>query len=135
MVVARGFLILTGLLIAGYGLYCLFNPMILHQYTGMGLSDPTAVTEIRAMYGGLQCAMGLYLLHCGLQPSRLGQGLLVSVFVFAGLAGARAYGLAVDGGDNGYNFAATLYEAASGLVALGLLQWHGRRLPNQRVET
>ena len=133
MKLARGFLLLTGLIFIGYGLYCLFNPMILNQYTGMGLSAPTALIEVRAMYGGLQCSMGLYLFYCGLQLPRVSQGLLVSVFFFAGLAGARAYGLTVDGGDNGYNFAAVIYEAISGLIALALLQLSGQPTQDDAV--
>lgn len=127
MKLARGFLLLSGIIFAGYGLYCLFNPMILNQYTGMGLSESTALIEIRAMYGGLQFSMGLYLFYCGLQLPRVSQGLLVSVFMFAGLAGARAYGLTVDGGDNGYNLGAVIYESVSGLIALALLQFSGRQ--------
>ncbi len=122
MKLARGFLILTGIIFTGYGLYCIFNPMILNEYTGMGLADATALIEVRAMYGGLQCSLGLYLLFSGLQQTRAAQGLLVAVFMFAGLAGARAYGLTVDSGDNGYNFAAVIYESLSGVIALVLLQ-------------
>jgi hypothetical protein len=122
MKLARGFLILTGITFTCYGIYCLFNPMILNEYTGMGLTDTTALIEVRAMYGGLQFSMGLYLLLSGLQQARAAQGLLVAVFLFAGLAGARAYGLTVDDGDNGYNFAAAIYESLSGLIALALLQ-------------
>jgi hypothetical protein len=48
--------------------------------------------------------------------------LLVSFFVFAGLAGARAYGMTVDGGDNGYNFSAVIYEACCGLLSVVFLQ-------------
>ncbi len=125
MKLARGFLILTGLIFAGFGLYCLFNPLVLNHYTGMGLSDATALIEVRAMYGGLQFTMGLYLLYCALQQSRVSQGLVLSVFILAGLAGARAYGVTVDAGDNGYNFIAIIYEAGSGLIALLLLQLTG----------
>lgn len=119
----RIFLIITGLTFTLYGGYCLLiNPMILNEYTGMGLSDNTALIEVRAMYGGLQGAAGLYLLFCSMQTSRFREALLVSVFAFAGLAGARAFGLAIDGGDNGYNFAAVIYESISGLLALVCLK-------------
>ena len=122
MNLARGFLILTGLILLGYGIFCLFNPMILSQYTGMGLTEPTALIEVRAMYGGLQCSVGLLFIYNGLHAGRTTEGLLLSVFIFAGLAGARAYGMTVDAGDNGYNFAAAIYEASSGLISLVLLQ-------------
>ncbi len=124
---ARIYLILSGLILGPYGLYCIFNPMALQEFATLGLSTPTAITEVRAMYGGLEFSLGLYLLFCGLRTERVAQGLLFMVFCFAGLAGARAYGLAIDGGDTGYNFAALIYEASSGLIALILLQLHNRR--------
>lgn len=118
----RAFLIITGLIFTLYGAYCLLNPMIINEYTGMGLADNTALIEVRAMYGGLQLTAGLYLLFCSMQANRFREALLVSVFVFAGLAGARAFGLAIDGGDNGYNFGAVIYESISGLLALVCLK-------------
>jgi uncharacterized membrane protein HdeD (DUF308 family) len=128
MRLARGFLILTGVIILGFGIYCLFDPFILSDATGMGLSNPTALIEVTAMYGGLQISVGLYLLYASLQAERVLPALLVSVFLFAGLAGARSYGLAINAGDNGYNFVAVIYEIVSGLLALWLLQINGRRV-------
>ncbi len=122
MKLARCFLLITGIVFAGFGLYCFFDPMLLSRATGMGLSTPTAIIEAKAMYGGLQFSMGLYLVYSSFQIHRVSQALLVLVFLFAGLAGARAYGLAVDAGDNGYNFIAVIYEICSGLIALALLQ-------------
>lgn len=120
--IARVFLALNGLVLAAYGIYCTFNPMILAEYTNMGLESGTAVTEVRAMYGGLQFTVGLYFLLCGLRKTMTANGLLVSLFVFAGLAGARAYGLTVDGEDNGYNFSAVIYETVCGLLSVVLLR-------------
>lgn len=128
MKLGHGFLAITGLIFTAYGLYCLFNPMIINQYTGMGLSDSTALIEVRAMYGGLQFTMGLYLLMCALDSAKVIQGLSVAIFMFAGLAGARAYGLSIDSGDNGYNFAATIYEVVSGIIAVTALQMANRQV-------
>lgn len=123
MTIARVFLILNGLILAGYGIYCTFNPMALAEFAGFGLDNNTAIIEVRAMYGGLEFAIGLLFILCGVRKDMIATGLLVTFFVFAGLAGARAYGLVVDGGDNGYNFAAIIYESICGLLAVALLQW------------
>ena len=127
MTIARIFLILNGLVLAAYGIYCTFNPIALSEFTGMGLESNTALIEVRAMYGGLEFTIGLYFLLCGLRKEMTLNGLLVSLFVFAGLAGARAYGMVVDGGDNGYNFGAVIYEASCGLLSLLLLQWQKKQ--------
>jgi hypothetical protein len=122
---ARGFLVFSGAAFLFYGLYCLFNPQLLTEYTGMGLSDATAMIEVRAMYGGLQTSMGLFLIYSALHVSRVSNGLLVALFIFVGLAGARAFGMAIDGGDNGYNFIAVTFESICGVICLVLLQRSG----------
>ena len=119
---ARGFLILNGLMFGGYGIYCLLDPTLVTELTGMVLSSNTAIIEARAMYGGLQLTMGLYLLYCAMQTLRVSQGLLVTIFIFAGLAGARSFGLAIDGGESNYNVAAAIYESICGVIAVFLLQ-------------
>ena len=130
MTIARAFLILNGLVLAGYGIYCTFNPMALAELAGFGLDNNTAIIEVRAMYGGLEFTIGLLFILCGIRKDMMATGLLVTFFVFAGLAGARAYGLVVDGGDNGYNFAAVIYETICGLLAVILLQWLKPQLTN-----
>lgn len=134
MTIARAFLILNGLVLAAYGIYCTFNPMALAEFASFGLDNNTAIIEVRAMYGGLEFTLGLYFLLCGLRKDMLANGLLVSLFVFAGLAGARAYGMVVDGGDNGYNFGAVIYESCSGLLSVIFLQWLKPQSVNQPVE-
>ncbi|ARN76028.1 DUF4345 domain-containing protein [Oceanicoccus sagamiensis] len=122
MKLARGFLIFNGLIFGSYGIQCLLDPAVVSELTGMQLSTNTAIIEVRAMYGGLQLTMGLYLLYCAMQIVRVSQGLLVAIFIFAGMAGARSFGLAIDGGDSGYNIAATAYESICGVIAVFLLQ-------------
>ena len=122
MKTAKGFLLCIGLLFLSYGIYCLINPNLLHDLTGMILSDNTALIEVRAMYGGLQITTGIYLIYCALNSQCVPQALILCVFMFAGLAGARAFGLTIDGGDNGYNFSAAIFEAISGIIALALLK-------------
>ena len=126
MTMAKVFLSITGLLFLPYGLYCVVEPGILTQYTGMGLSDNTAKIEVRAMYGGLQAAMGLFFLVCVANKDLTRPGLLVAVFCLGGLATARTFGLLVDGGDNGYNTAAVVYEGVSTVLALWAYKHTGK---------
>ena len=119
---ARGFLIWNGLMFGGYGIYCLLDPSLVSELAEIQLNTNTAIIEARSMYGGLQLTIGLYLVYCALQTARVSQGLLVAIFIFAGLAGARSFGLAIDGGDSNYNVIAAVYESICGVIAVYLLQ-------------
>lgn len=118
---ARGYLVLTGLIFILYGGYCLIYPQALTDATGMGLGDNTAIIEVRAMYGGLQMSMGLFLVYSSLKLSTVSNGLLVLIFIYGGLAIPRAAGLVIDGGDNGYNFMVTIFEAVNTVIGILLL--------------
>ena len=54
----RGFLIFSAIIWLPYGLYCFFQPGSLAEAAGVVATIPTATTELRAMYGGLQMAIG-----------------------------------------------------------------------------
>jgi Domain of unknown function (DUF4345) len=122
MLMSRTLLMLTGLSIAAYGVYCLFYPHILQDLAYITLNNQTAITEVRAMYGGFEFTIGLYLFICGLRRSMVEQGLTLMVFSFAGLAGARAFGISVDNDDSIYNLAAVIHESASAVIAFILLR-------------
>lgn len=118
MLLARIYLALSGLLLAGYGVYCLINPMVLGDLTGLVIATPTALIEIRAMYGGLELALGVYFIFSAILPETTRQGLFCLFLCLGSLAIARAAGLFADGGDNGYNAGALVYESVSAVLAL-----------------
>lgn len=129
MVWARLYLALSGLLLAVYGIACLLNPQLVAQLTGLIIATPTALTEVRAMYGGLELALGVYFLCTAALAETTRQGLFCLLLCLGGLALARAVGMLIDGGDNGYNAGALAYEAISAILALiALLALRGRSL-------
>jgi len=111
----------NALVFIGYGLACLAAPSVVADQTGMQLSTGVASAEVRAMYGGLQTSAGLLallgLLRPGVQPAVY----LAFVFVFFGLASGRMVGILVDPDPGAYNFAAFVFEAVFGMIALMLL--------------
>ncbi len=136
MTLARAFLIFNGIVFGSYGVLCLVDPSTVTDFTDMQLPTITATIEARAMYGGLQLTMGLLLLYCARQTPLIAHGLVVAIFIFAGLAGARAIGLAIDGGDSNYNLAATAYESICGVIAVLLLRNAGQSsTPDTTAET
>jgi hypothetical protein len=109
---AKIFLGLTGLIFAVYGVYLIINPQFLIEIANFSISENTALTELRAMYGGLQLALGLFMLISCSRESLITPCLLLMVLSFLCLSGTRALGLVIDPADNGYNVSAMLYECS-----------------------
>lgn len=116
----RLFLGFTALAFAGYGAACLVAPEIVADAAGLGLASDVARAEVRAMYGGLQIAVGALAAAALLRPALQPGVLLALAFVFAGLAGGRLVGLAVEAAPGAYNAGAFAYELVSAGLAVAL---------------
>ncbi|MCH2186489.1 DUF4345 family protein [Myxococcota bacterium] len=112
---------INGVVFLGYGVVCLFTPSMPADYAGIALSTSSGETEIRAMYGGLQAALGAFLIFCALSSGRQAEGLRTMTVLIGGLALGRALGLLLDG-LTAYNVYALAYEASAALVALWALR-------------
>jgi len=116
------FLGVLGIVFLPYGLFCLFKPEFLAEAAGVAGSTPTGVTEIRAMYGGLQAGFGALLL-AATRDRRLTFGALAAVaFVLPSLGLARIVGLVIGGGLSGYTIGALLFELASSCIAIPMFR-------------
>jgi hypothetical protein len=104
-----------------YGLFCLVQPGFLGDVTGMTLDSSTAATEVRAMYGGLQAAIGTLALLGALRPAFLKPALTMLVFLCSGLFLGRAYGVFTDGQISAYTGSAVAFELIASSVAIWLL--------------
>ena len=118
---ARIFLALSALLWLPYGLYCLFVPGSLASAAGVVATTPTGTTELRAMYGGLQVAIGLLALAGAVRGSVTRTALVAVGTLTAGLGSARLFGLLVDGGFTAYTGMGLGFEWTSALVSRWLL--------------
>ncbi len=117
MLLARILLLFNGAAFALYGIGCIFSPLLVADYAGMELPGPDALTEVVAMYGGLQTGIGILFLYHGLQPARIQSGLVLVVVLLGSLALARTLGLLIHG-ITPYNLGAVLFESLSVLLAL-----------------
>lgn len=125
---ARVFLALSALIWLPYGLFCLFQPGYLADAAGVSATTPTGTTELRAMYGGLQAAIGaLALVGCARAGARR-TALVVLAVLTAGLGSARLLGLVLDGGFSAYTGAGLGLEWTSFLLGSWLLQRDARAL-------
>jgi hypothetical protein len=104
-----------------YGLYCVLSPEYLAEAAGVVATSATGTTEVRAMYGGLQAAIGALCLLALLRPPLQRSVLLSLCFLTGGLALARMLGLALDASGSGYTYGALGFEIVSTLVAAVLL--------------
>ncbi len=128
------FLLLEALVWLPYGLYLIFDPEFLVGATEGGLlvANPTGLTEIWAMYGGLQAAIGASCLLAVLRPAGAAASMRMLVFLSLGLFLGRLCGLLVDGGLSGYTAGALVFE---GVTVTG--SWYflrGLRAENVRAE-
>ena len=116
------FLGLSALVWLPYGLYCFVAPTALAALAGVTFTTATGATELRAMYGGLQAALGL-LAFAGLQRASLTRPALITLAtVTAGLGSARLLGALSDGAWSGYTLMGLVFEVGSVLWATSLLR-------------
>ena len=121
----RIFLFLSLLLWLPYGLYCLLRPESLADSAGVAFHSATGTTELRAMYGGLEAAIGVLAGLALLRASLVRPALIAIGFLTAGLATGRLVGVALDGGFSSYTAMALAIEIPSALISFALLRRPG----------
>ena len=119
--VARIFLVLSAILWLPYGLYCLLQPHSLAEAAGVVATTPTGTTELRAMYGGLQAAIGVLALVGAIRGSVTRTALVAVGTLTLGLGSARLLGVLIDGGFSSYTGMGLGFEWTSALVSRWLL--------------
>ncbi|MDE0884811.1 MAG: DUF4345 family protein [Myxococcota bacterium] len=117
MLLARILLWTNGASFLLYGLACLASPLLVAGYAGMELPGASAMTEVAAMYGGLQAGVGGLFIYHGMREERFQSGLMLMFVLLGSLALARTLGLLLYG-TSPYNLGATVYESLSALLAL-----------------
>jgi hypothetical protein len=121
-VAARIFLALTALIWLPYGIYCFVAPGSLAEMAGVAASTTTGTIELKAMYGGLQAAIGALALAAALRPALIGSALLAGSFLFPGLAVARLLGALGAGEFSPYTIMGLGLEWGSTAIAVWLLR-------------
>ena len=96
MVYARIVLILTGLIYLAFGIFFLVAPEQAATIVSYWLGGPTAFTEARAFYGGLEIGLAAFLTVCAGVRRFVPVGLLAVLLLCGGTAAARLVGMVVD---------------------------------------
>jgi hypothetical protein len=78
------------------GLSFLFAPGLVH-FVDISAETPTARSDVRALFGGLELGIAAALALCARRPEWHRVGLLLQAFAFGGLALGRLTSLLLDG--------------------------------------
>jgi multidrug transporter EmrE-like cation transporter len=120
-VLLRLFLGVSAFVWISYGLFCFINPAYLVEIAGVSSSSATGTTELRAMYGGLQAALGVLAGAALFQDSLQRPALVTLAFVCSGLFMARLLGALLGAEVSSYTAVASLFELLSSTFATRLL--------------
>jgi hypothetical protein len=110
MMLERAFLIICAVAWLPYGVLCFLDPTLLAESAGVEATTATGTTVLRAMYGGLQGAVGVLAMIAVFRPTIVQSFLVALLTLSAGLLSARVIGFLVDGGYTGYTGMAIGFE-------------------------
>jgi hypothetical protein len=119
-------LLTTFVLLAGIG--CLIAPAVFAEQAEFS-TTASALTEIRAFYGGLQIGIGLFLVWCLRASDRISLGLALGGVAVGCTGLARLFGIIIDQAPTAHHLANLGIEAVTVLlVAVALLRtgWRSR---------
>jgi hypothetical protein len=106
----------------GYGIFCFVSPGQLATIAGITTQEAWGVTELRAMYGGVQIAIGASALWGAIRPAWSRWALQVQLVVYLGLVPARTLSALMVGDSSSYTIGAIAFEAVSLVITLWLLR-------------
>jgi hypothetical protein len=100
----------------GIGGWLLLDPAALANYAGVVASSADGTVELRAMYGGLELAIGLSALWALWRPQWACHVLFLNGIVTGGIAGGRLFGVLVAGSASVYTLAALSFELSAAVL-------------------
>lgn len=118
---------LGALMFVPFGLWVLYDPTALSAISERPMPTPTAMTDSRAVDGGLVLGLGLLFVACAVDPTKARTGLLTMFLTFGGAFLGRCVGVMLDGGTVAtYQVAA--FELAGAALAAAALMRHSNAL-------
>ena len=115
---AKPYLLFTVLVWLPWGLMCVFDITLVADIIGVSGTTPSGNSDLRAMYGGVQTAVGL-IAALALYDTRFFPNLLFTLaFVGTCLALSRTYGLFVDDSSTAYTWGVLAYEYFAGISSM-----------------
>jgi len=118
----RAFLYFCGVLYLGYGLWVLLSPTTSLAYLGVDLSVVNTMSELRGSHGGLNVALGLFLLWAAGNRTWFRNGLWLVFLMNIGFFGGRVVALLEDGTPTGIVPLVMVLEVVLFVIAFVLAQ-------------
>jgi hypothetical protein len=116
---AQVFLGIMGLAFCKVGVEALIDPQAVLQQVGIALDNPSAMSSMRAVYGGMHFTFGLLCFWCALkQPA---PALWLVALYTAGFITGRTVSLVIDGAPNPFVLTWLGTEAFSHVASVALL--------------
>jgi hypothetical protein len=118
---ARGFLLLQGTAFFSLGVWFLIDPMIMASAIELVPQSQAGFAELRATYGGLEVALGLFLLATSFRASWSEIGLWLLLSCYGGITAGRIVGILLDQPEDTFILQLLGFEATSLLLTILLL--------------
>ena len=118
---AQGYLLLQGIVFFGLGVWFLIEPTTMASAIGLIPESPAGFTELRAVYGGLEIALGIFLVVTGCRANWSEIGLWLLLSCYGGITTGRIIGILLDQPDDIFTLELLSFEAGSLLIAILLV--------------
>ncbi len=128
------YLIFTIAIWTPWGLACTLTPFLITEIIGVKSIHASGETDLRAMYGGFQLAMGLMAIHAFYKPEFFKPFVYALGVIGSCLALTRTYGLFIDGSFTAYTLGVLGYEAFAGISGLLWLRHISEKTSDQEQE-
>ncbi len=115
--IPRAVLLTIAAVFVAFGVAFLLAPDKLGSYVDLSASVNTGRTELRAVYGGLELGLGVFFALSALRKNWHVPALVAALLAFIGLAGARIYGISVEGGASIITVLTLLSEIAGAVAS------------------
>jgi hypothetical protein len=132
---ARPVVAFAGLVFLGLGIPGLTHPRWVMEFVGYPAAPPTPqiLGEVRAVYGGLFTAMGLFTVVAAANPAANRGALMLVGLLWLGVCGGRLAGAYVDGDPGLPGWIAFTFELFFGLL-LALIALLVKPRPEKKAE-
>ncbi|UPT65413.1 MAG: DUF4345 domain-containing protein [Sphingobacteriales bacterium JAD_PAG50586_3] len=123
--VILGFLIFVGLAFINVAVQAIISPQAVFDNVGVTLGNVSALNSIRANYGFVNLALGLFMVYGAFKMRK--EALLFTAIFCWGFVIGRIYSIAIDGMPNGFVTQWLATEMVLGIIAITLLVLQSRQ--------
>jgi hypothetical protein len=121
----RAVLTLSGIIVLAIGVAFLLAPTAMMQSVDIAIATPLARGDVRAIYGGMEIAVGALLLLASRRDDRVRPGLFAAAVLFTGMAAGRLLGVLLDGTPPPFGWFLLLLELSGAVISFAM----ARRVP------